>query len=92
MEAMSEKKILHYPQLDTILTVENFIRDHSGEFKKKSLWENLPKKMMYQTYSLIIDYLMESGKIARDSEGKICWIWNPDLVRKYLSDESLSIR
>ena len=92
MELMIENKVLHYPQLDTILMVETFIREHSGEFKKKSLWENLPKKMMYQTYSLIFEYLFESGKIAKDHDGKVCWIWNPDLVKKYLSDESLSIR
>jgi hypothetical protein len=92
MELIQKSKILHYPQLDTILMVEDFIRSHSGEFKKKALWENLPKKMMYQTYSIVFDYLLESGKIAKDSEGKVCWIWNPELVKKYLSDESLSIR
>ena len=36
---------IHYPQLDTVLMVEEFIRDHSGEFKKKLLWENLPRKI-----------------------------------------------
>lgn len=92
MESVSETKVLHYPQLDTILMVEEFIRDHSGEYMKKSLWENLPKKMMYQTYSLVFEYLMKSGKIARDVEGKVCWIWDPDLVKKYLSDENLTIR
>ena len=84
-------KILHYPQLDTILMVEEFIRDHSGEYKKRALWENLPKKMMYQTFNLIFDYLTISYKIARDREGKVCWIWNPNLVKKYLSDKSLHI-
>ena len=64
------KEILHYPQLDTVLMVEGFIRENSGEFKKKSLWENLPKQMMYQTFCVIIDYLMDSGKIAVDKEGK----------------------
>ena len=51
-----EKNILHYPQLDTVLMVENFIREHSGEYKKKSLWQSLPKKMMYQTFCVILDY------------------------------------
>jgi hypothetical protein len=71
VKALSEKNILHYPQLDTVLMVEEFIRKNSGEFKKKSLWESLPKKMMYQTYCVIIDYLIDSGKIAMDKEGKI---------------------
>ena len=87
-----DKKILHYPQLDTVLMVEEFIKEHSGEYKKRALWENLPKKMMYQTYNLIYDYLLESGKIARDREGKICWVWNPKLVQKYLKKKHLIIR
>jgi len=84
------RPILHYPQLDTVLMVEEFIKEHSGEFKKRSLWENLPKKMMYQTFQVIFDYLLDSHKIAVDNEGKICWIWNPELVRKYLARPELS--
>jgi len=88
-QAMLEKNILHYPQLDTILRVEDFIRENSGEYKKKSLWESLPKKMIYQTFCVIFDYLLESGKIAQDTEGHIVWIWNPELVKKYLSKPHL---
>ncbi len=88
----SSQQVLHYPQLDTVLMVENFIREHSGMFKKKALWENLPKKMMYQTYGVVFDYLQESGKIAVDSEGKIAWIFNPELVQKYLKREHLFVR
>jgi len=88
----NEKNILHYPQLDTVLMVEEFIRDHSGEYKKKSLWQNLPRKMMYQTFSLILDYLMTSGKIAVDREGKIGWIWDPEGVKRYLQRPDLKWR
>jgi len=86
---MNMKKILHYPQLDSVLMVEKFIYEHSGEFKKKQLWEKLPRKMMYQTYSVVIDYLLYSGKIAVDREGTIGWIWNPKMVRKYLKRKDL---
>ena len=85
-----KQNILHYPQLDTVLMVEEFIKEHGGEFKKKSLWQNLPKKMMYQTFCTILDYLLYSKKIAIETEGKICWIWNPELVEKYLSRPELS--
>ncbi len=91
-QRLAKKNILHYPQLDTVLMVEEFIKDHSGEYKKKSLWQNLPRKMMYQTYGVIIDYLLTSGKIAVDKEGKIGWIWNPALVKKYLSNPNLRAR
>ena len=86
---MKPKNILHYPRLDTVLMVEEFIRDHSGEYKKKSLWNALPKKMMYQTYCVIFDYLLELGKIAMDRKGTIGWIWNPELVRKYMARPDL---
>ena len=86
------KGILHYPQLDTVLMVEEFIREHSGEYKKRSLWENLPRKTMYQTFCVIFDYLLYSNKIAIDREGKIGWIWNPELVKKYLSKPQLRAR
>ncbi len=48
--------------------------------------------MMYQTFCVIFDYLMESGKVAQDREGKIAWIWNPQLVRRYLKKPGLVIR
>ncbi len=81
--------VVHYPRLDTVLVIEEFIRDHSGEFKKKELWQNLPKKTMYQTFCVVFDYLKNSNKIAMDSKGKVAWIWNPDLVKKYLSSSEL---
>ena len=81
--------IIHYPNLDTVLMVERFIKSHSGEFKKRALWENLPRKMMYQTFKLLFDYLLESNKIAVDGGGKVGWIWDPAGVRKYLKRKDL---
>jgi hypothetical protein len=78
------------PRLETILMTEEFIREHSGEFRRRSLWEHLPKKMMYQTFSTIMNYLEYSGKIAFDKERKVGWIYNPALVKKYLKREDLS--
>ncbi|PIN84763.1 MAG: hypothetical protein COV47_05680 [Candidatus Diapherotrites archaeon CG11_big_fil_rev_8_21_14_0_20_37_9] len=83
-------QILHYPRLDTVLMVEKFIKENSGEFKKRSLWENLPKKTMYQTYQVIFDYLVDSGKIGVDREGHIAWVWNPAFVKKYLERKDLA--
>ena len=88
-QTLPPKNILHYPQLDTVLMVEEFIRDNPGEYKKKSLWQHLPRRMIYQTYCVIYDYLLESQKIAVDKEGHICWIWNQGLVKRYLSKPHL---
>lgn len=72
------KEILRFPRLDTVLMVEGFIKKHDGEYKKRSLWESLPRKTMYQTFCVIIDYLLYSRKISIDSEGKIGWIYYPE--------------
>lgn len=84
------EQVGRFPRLDTVLMVEGFIKEHSGEFRKRRLWESLPKQMMYQTFCTTIDYLLESGKIAIDKERKIGWIYNPALVRKYLAKKDLS--
>ena len=69
--------------------VEQFIKKRDGEFKKKKLWQKLPKKMMYQTFCVVIDYLLYSGKISIDAEGKIGWIYYPESVRRRLKQKHL---
>ena len=88
-QLIRRKSAARYPRLDTVLMVEEFIKEHDGEFRKKQLWEALPKKMMYQTFSLIIDYLLVSGKISVDAEGKIGWIFYPKDVEKRLKKAHL---
>ena len=80
------------PQLDTIRMVEDFIHEHSGDFKRRALWEALPRRMMYQTFKQIIEYLLESGKIALDRTGYVVWIHNPELFAQYHNREDLRIR
>jgi len=86
---METKQILRYPRLDTVLMVEGKVKMHDGEFKKTALWESLPKQMMYQTYCVIIDYLLYSGKISVDSAGKIGWIYYPEKVNALAKDKTL---
>jgi len=88
----TETKAVHSPQLDTVLMVESFIKEHSGEYKKRALWENMPRKIMYQTFSTIINYLQDSGKIATDADKKICWIYNPELIQRFLKNANLKVR
>lgn len=83
LKLIKNKNILRYPRLDTVLMVEKSIQKYDGDFKKKQLWMHLPKKMMYQTFCLIIEYLLHSRKISIDSEGKLGWIYYPERARKY---------
>ncbi len=84
------KQQLHSPTLESVLMVEKTIEKYSQECGKYQLWKKLPKKMMYQTFLVILDYLQESGKIIIDKDGCIIWIWNPSLIKK-LEKENLII-
>jgi len=57
-------RVLHEPQLDTILMVEKAILDSEDYPTSTELWKNLPRKMQYQTFKRILTYLEASGKIA----------------------------
>lgn len=83
------QNVLRYPRLDTVLMVERFIQNHDGEFRKKALWESLPKKTMYQTFCVIIDYLIYSRKISVDSEGKVGWIYYPKSTLEHKDNPAL---
>jgi len=86
----TKRKVLHYPKLDTILMVEEFIKEWSGHYKKKKIWQKLPKKMMYQTFCVIIDYLEHTHKIAKDSVGVYGYVYSPEIARYYINRKDLS--
>ena len=77
-----KQKVVHYPRLDTVLMVEKAIKKASSYPNKRRLWLSLPKKMMYQTFNIIIDYLIESGKILIDNKNRIIWTYNPKLIKR----------
>ncbi len=71
-------KVLHYPRLDTILNVEKTIREAKDPLSKNEIDRRLPKKIMRPTLNLILNYLMDSGKIVIIKEG-IIWIYKEDI-------------
>jgi len=77
-----EQEILHYPRLDTVIMVEETIRNLDYYPTRMELWKALPKKVMYQTFSIIIDYLVSLGKIVIDKDNRIVWVWNPELIKR----------
>lgn len=79
-------EVLHYPRLDTILMVEDTIKKLDFYPTKKELWERLPKKVQYQTFKIIIDYLESSNKLLIDKR-RIIWTFNPRLVDKSVEIE-----
>ena len=83
--------VLHEPKLDTILMVEKAIIDAEDYPTKTQLWKSLPKKMQYQTFKRILDYLEASKKIVLNSK-KIVYtgVNNPKLQK--LIDSSIRVR
>ena len=60
----TQTEILHEPKLDTILMVEKTIIEAEEYLTRTELWKSLPRKMQYQTFKRILDYLEASGKIG----------------------------
>lgn len=80
------------PTLQTVMMVEKFIDENSGEYNSTALWKKLPKKVMWQTFQVILLYLQSINKIAIDSEGKVGYIWNPEGAERHLKRKDLSWR
>ena len=96
MESVIRKKsynetneIARSPTLQTVLMVEKFIDKNSGEYKKTELFRKLPKKVMWQTFQVVMEYLEDSKKIAYDNEGYVVYIWNPEFVKRFKNKPEL---
>jgi len=83
--------VLHEPQLDTILMVEKAIKEAENYPTRKELWNSLPKKVQYQTFKRILEYLESSNKIIFNNR-KIVWVFpdNPKLTK--LLESSVKLR
>ena len=88
---MKNATLLHSPTLESVLMVEKAIQKYSQECGKYQLWKKLPRKMMYQTFLTILDYLEQSGKILIDKDGCIIWTYNPQRLRRLIA-EGLVVR
>jgi len=88
---MVQSTMLHSPTLESVIMVEKTIQKYSQEYGKYQLWKKLPKKMMYQTFQLILNYLEESGKIIIDKDRCIIWTYDPEGIKRLIS-KGLNLR
>jgi hypothetical protein len=86
----NQTEVLRYPRLDTILMVEDAIKNCDEEMTLTQLWNALPKKVMYQTFKVIITYLLDSGKIIIHNK-LIIWTYGPETIER-LEKQNLIIR
>ena len=85
------QKILHEPQLDTILMVENTIREAKTYPTRRELLKSLPRQIQYQTFNRILEYLESSNKIVFDGR-RIVWVFADNPKLKGLLESSVKLR
>ena len=73
---MQESEIIHYPNLKTVLMVEEVLQKANKPFTREQLKNKIKKQVMHQTLNVILKYLEDSGKIIDGRKG-IVWIYNP---------------
>ena len=88
---VKSKTKVRYPNLQTVFMVERFIEKNNGEFKKTELFEKLPKKMMWQTFQIIMGYLQSINKILIEKNGKVEYIWDPKFYEKIKNRPNIEI-
>ena len=69
-------ELIHYPNLKTILMVEEALKNADLQLTRQELKALLPRKVMHQTLNAVLQYLEESGKIFDGRKG-ILWTYNP---------------
>ena len=80
-------KTKRYPNLNTVLMVEDFLKKHRDmPMKISELKKKLQRQIMHQTLKVILQYLWKSGKIIYGPKG-VQWIYSePEHLKKMLEN------
>ena len=73
-QLIRKSNIAHSPTLDTILMVEEAIKNEKGVISVADLKRNLKRKVNHNTLKIIFGYLQTSGKIEFTPNG-VVWIF-----------------
>ena len=76
LQLEKETEPLHYPNLKTVLMVEDVLKAEQLPIKREALKRKLATQIQHQTLNVILQYLEDSGKIIDGHKG-IVWIYNP---------------
>ncbi|MBI4449095.1 hypothetical protein HY641_03655 [Candidatus Woesearchaeota archaeon] len=69
-----EEKVEHSPTLNTVLMVEDVLKEAGQVITIAELKRRLPRKVMHSTLTAILDYLQHSGKIVIGTKG-VLWVF-----------------
>lgn len=80
--AFRTRRLARSPRLDTILAVEKMLFRYRSDKTVTQIWRLLPKKVMWTTFTTILDYLEYSGKIHVEEDRTVTWLWNPKKIEE----------
>ena len=84
-------KYERYPNLNTVIMVENVLKEHQDTPLKISELKNLlPKQVMHQTLKIILIYLWKSGKVIYGPKG-VQWIYSEPQHLKKMFENTLEV-
>ncbi len=87
MNTLQEEKPAHWPTLNTVIMVEETIKNSENSvLSVAELKRKLPRQVNHNTLIVILEYLERSGKIAVGLKG-ITWVYTDsrllrDLIKK----------
>jgi hypothetical protein len=90
MVQILKKHNLHSPTLNTVLMVEEILKELNELITVAELKRQLPRKVMHQTLIQILDYLQISGKIVFGTKG-ILWIFTPRKELNKLIEKGMEV-
>jgi len=91
MQKNQKAKQVHWPTLNTVIMVEDVLKNtEDSVIKIAELKRKLPKQVNHNTLMLILEYLEKSNKIFISLKG-ITWIHNPNPHLKTAISQGLEI-
>ncbi|MBI2148336.1 hypothetical protein HYU23_01540 [Candidatus Woesearchaeota archaeon] len=74
IQIQSKEKLVHSPTLNTVLMIEEVLKNIGEVITIAELKRRLPKKVMHRTLIQVLDYLQLSGKIIIGTKG-VLWVF-----------------
>lgn len=82
--------VVHYPNLKTILAIEDVIRGADIALSRNQILAKLPTKVMRSTLNLALIYMEKRGLVLETSDGFI-WTFNPNKKLEKAEMEGLEL-
>lgn len=84
------QKIIHYPNLKTILSIEEALKGANTPLSRNQILTKLPTKVMRSTLNVALDYMEKRGLLLETKKGFI-WTFNPNRKLAKAEKEGIEI-